>query len=118
MEDTRLAHGIHFHGVGKCDAGTTPFASAGPHFNPDAKQHGLENANGPHAGDMPSVTVEANGSANVTLTTSRVTLGEGPRSLLDADGSAIVLHAAPDDQRTDPSGNSGARIACGVITRS
>ena len=107
-------HGIHFHAVGQCDAAGA-FASAGAHFNPAARKHGLESADGPHAGDLPNLVVGADGRANLRTTSSRVTLGGEPASLLDADGTAIVVHAAPDDQRTDPSGNSGARIACGVI---
>lgn len=107
-------HGIHFHTVGQCDA-AGEFASAGAHFNPASRKHGLENADGPHAGDLPNIVVGADGRASARMTSQRVTLGREPGSLLDTDGSAVVLHAAPDDQRTDPSGNSGARIACGVI---
>ena len=110
------SHGIHFHAVGQCDAAAA-FASAGAHFNPGARKHGLDSPEGPHAGDLPMVVVAADGRATLDLSTDRVTLGEGPTSLFDADGSALVLHAAPDDQRTDPSGNSGARIACGVVKR-
>lgn len=108
-------HGIHFHAVGQCDA-AGEFASAGAHFNPGSRRHGLESTDGPHAGDLPNVVVGADGRVSVRLTTSRVTLGRESASLLDADGSAVVVHAAADDQRTDPSGNSGARIACGVVT--
>ena len=107
-------HGIHFHAVGQCDA-TGQFASAGAHFDPATRKHGLESAEGPHAGDLPNLVVGADGRAAVRMTTPRVTLGREAASLLDADGSALVVHAAADDQRTDPSGNSGARIACGVI---
>ena len=107
-------HGIHFHAVGQCDAAGA-FASAGAHLNPASRKHGLESAEGPHAGDLPNVVVGADGRAAVRITTSRVTLGREAASLLDADGSALVVHASADDQRTDPSGNSGARIACGVI---
>lgn len=112
-------HGIHIHRVGQCDpAGGTPFASAGDHFNPDNTQHGLENPQGPHAGDLPNINVDDDGSASYSETTDRVTLADGDtRSLFDADGSAIVIHADPDDMVTDPFGNSGARIACGVIER-
>ena len=109
-------HGIHLHSVGVCDAASA-FASAGGHFNPANKRHGLFSPDGPHAGDLEAVTVDAFGHASFVATTTRVTLVPGPNSLLDADGSAIVLHALPDDQRTDPSGSSGARIACGVVTR-
>ena len=107
-------HGIHFHTVGQCDAAGA-FASAGAHFDPASRKHGLESAEGPHAGDLPNIVVGADGRSAVRITTSRVTLGREAASLLDADGSALVVHASADDQRTDPSGNSGARIACGVI---
>ncbi len=109
-------HGIHFHTVGSCDA-ATQFSSAGGHFNPYAKKHGLMAPDGPHAGDLEAITIDSFGHATFLAGTPRVTLSPGPTSLLDADGSSVVLHALPDDQRTDPSGNSGARIACGVITR-
>ena len=110
-------HGIHFHAVGVCDA-ATKFAGAGGHFNPGGRRHGLSSADGPHAGDIEAVTIDSFGHGTFTATDPRVTLSPGPNSLLDADGSAIVLHALPDDQRTDPSGNSGARLACGVIVKS
>ncbi len=107
-------HGIHFHAVGQCDR-AGQFASAGGHFNPASRKHGLESPEGPHAGDLPNLVVGADGRATVRMTTPRVTLGREAGSLLDADGTAVVVHGAADDQRTDPSGNSGARIACGVI---
>jgi Cu-Zn family superoxide dismutase len=110
-------HGIHFHQVGSCDA--PDFSTAGPHLNPGAAQHGLENPRGPHAGDLPNVLANANGQMVVDIASSRVALrSDRPNGLFDADGTALVIHAAPDDQRTDPTGNSGERIACGVITRS
>lgn len=110
------AHGIHFHAVAKCEgAGATPFATAGAHYNPLGRQHGLLNPAGPHAGDAPNITVGADGKADVSFTTDRVTLTAGSTSLFDADGSAIVIHAAPDNQTSQPSGNSGARIACGTV---
>jgi len=110
-------HGIHLHGVGKCDA--SDFSTAGSHFNPTAAHHGLENPAGPHAGDLPNITVNPNGEAVVDLTTPRVTLSAAaPTGIFDADGTAVVIHAGPDDQHTDPAGNSGARIACGVVVRS
>lgn len=102
-------HGIHVHEVGSCEA--PEFTTAGAHLNPGARQHGLENPAGAHAGDLPNVTVNAAGEGRVDLTTARTMLSE----LLDSDGSAIVVHAAADDQRTDPSGNTGARIACGIV---
>ena len=110
------AHGIHLHAVGKCDG--PDFATAGGHFNPTSKQHGYDNPAGPHAGDLgnpPNITVGANRTGTLTVTTTLVTLSAGANSLMDADGSALVIHAATDDNKTDPSGNSGARIACGVI---
>ena len=109
------AHGIHFHTVGRCDS--PGFTSAGDHFNPRSTKHGLVNPEGPHAGDMPAVAADASGRAVVDHTTALVTLGGGATTVFDADGTAIVIHASSDDQRTDPSGNSGARIACGVVQR-
>lgn len=111
-------HGVHVHGVGVCDASSSPlFSSAGDHFNPSNRQHGLENAAGPHAGDMPNLEVGADGSGRLSFTNQHITLGTGANSLFDADGSALVVHASADDQTTDPSGNSGDRIACGVVER-
>ena len=110
-------HGIHFHQVGRCDG--PDFASAGAHLNPTGAQHGLDNSQGPHAGDLPNVTANTNGQMIVDVATPRITLSsEGPGALFDADGTALVIHAQADDQRSDPAGGSGARIACGVITRS
>jgi len=109
-------HGIHFHQVGRCEA--PAFTTAGAHFNPAAREHGLENPSGPHAGDWPNLFATTAGAARLELSTTRMTLDANPASgVVDADGTAIVIHAARDDQQTDPSGNSGARIACGVITR-
>ena len=108
-------HGIHFHEVGKCEPGTTPFSTAGGHNNPMGMQHGLQNSSGPHAGDNPNVVIPAGGVGSVSFTTDRVSLTPGPRTLLDADGTSLVVHANADDQVTNPSGNSGARIACGVV---
>ena len=108
--------GIHFHAVGRCDnEGAGAFATAGPHYNPESRRHGLSSVDGPHAGDMPNIVVRDDGTVSADLQTDRVTLTEGPRSLFDADGSALIIHAGPDDQITDPSGNSGTRIACGVV---
>lgn len=109
------AHGIHLHAAGRCEA--PGFTSAGDHFNPRSSKHGLVNPEGPHAGDMPSIAADANGRAVVDHTTALVTLGSGANSVFDADGTALVVHASGDDQRTDPSGNSGSRIACGVVER-
>lgn len=107
-------HGVHFHAVGTC---TVPqFASAGGHFNPDTtKHHGLSNPAGPHAGDLPNMIVDSTGSADYTAMTSDVSLTPGMKSLFDADGSALVIHAGQDDNMNDPSGNSGGRIGCGVV---
>ena len=109
-------HGIHFHAVGSCDATTTPtFASAGGHFNPHGTEHGLENPNGAHAGDLPNMAVNAAGVGHLNALTDHVTLSAGAMSVFDANGTALVVHAGPDDQVSNPAGNSGARIACGVI---
>src|SRR5690242_18523002 len=102
-------HGIHVHAVGRCDP--PDFASAGPHWNPLGKKHGLSNPAGPHAGDLPNVEVAANGVLAATVTVPGATMAR----LLDADGASLVLHANADDNMTDPSGNSGPRIACAVI---
>ena len=108
-------HGIHIHQMAKCEGPN--FATAGPHFNPDAKQHGTKNPMGPHAGDMNNFTVRADGTAKVTVTDSRVNLGDGKYSLFTDGGTALVIHAKADDMKTDPSGSSGDRIACGVISK-
>lgn len=106
-------HAIHFHSVGSCDPGG--FGSAGAHYNPGNKAHGLSNPSGPHAGDAPNFTVNATGAAHVQFTTDRVTITAGSATLMDSDGSALVVHGGPDDQVSQPSGNSGDRIACGVV---
>lgn len=108
-------HAVHFHQIPKCEA--PDFKSAGPHFNPGAKKHGFDNPEGHHAGDMRNFTVDASGKADVTLEDNDVTLGDGANSLFSNGGSAIVIHAKADDYKTDPSGNSGDRIACSVITK-
>lgn len=102
-------HGVHVHAVGRCDA--PKFESAGGHWNPAQRHHGLNNPEGPHAGDLPNITVSSSGIALETLVLSHASFAE----LADADGSAFVIHAGPDDYMTDPSGNSGARIACAVL---
>ena len=108
-------HAIHFHQVPKCEA--PDFKSAGGHFNPESKKHGFDNPEGHHAGDMKNFTVGADGKASkVKVEDSEVTLKDGPHSLL-TNGAAIVVHAKADDYKTDPSGNSGDRVACGVITK-
>lgn len=107
-------HGIHFHQNPKCDP--PDFASAGPHFNPENKQHGLHNTAGAHAGDMENFVVGANGTAQVEIVAPGVTLNHGDNALLLNGGRSLVIHAHADDMVTDPAGNSGPRIACGVVT--
>jgi Cu-Zn family superoxide dismutase len=108
--------GVHIHAVGKCEGPS--FNSAGDHFNPGGRQHGALNPQGSHAGDLPNLTVAGDGTGRLETTTEQISLVTGPTALSDADGSALVIHASPDDFRTDPTGNAGARIACGVITKS
>lgn len=107
------SHGVHIHSVGKCEP---PFTTAGGHFNPTGRQHGYENQHGPHLGDLPNINTPAAGPLRFEFLLPGVTL-KGQNALLDADGAAIVIHAGRDDYKTDPAGNSGARIACGVITQ-
>ena len=108
-------HAIHIHQNAKCDA--PDFKSAGPHFNPDGKKHGFENPEGHHAGDMQNFTVNAKGKASGTVQDKDVNLGSDNHSVFSNGGTALVIHAKADDMKTDPSGNSGDRIACGVITK-
>ena len=104
---------FHVHGVGKCEP---PFTSAGPHFNPGAKKHGLMAAEGHHAGDLPNLHVPASGELVVEVLNREVTLEKGkPGSLLGGQGTALVVHAGKDDYKTDPAGDAGGRIACGLI---
>ena len=106
-------HAFHVHAVGKCEP---PFTSAGPHFNPAGKKHGMEAADGPHAGDMPNLHIPAGGELVVEIANPMISLVKGqPTSVFDADGSTIIIHAGADDYKTDPAGNAGDRIACGVI---
>ncbi len=107
-------HAVHIHAVGICEP--PDFKSAGPHFNPDQTKHGMMSPEGPHAGDLPNIHVPADGKLEVEILDPLVTIGQ-EAALLDDDGSAIVIHAGPDDYKTDPAGTSGGRIACGVITR-
>jgi Cu-Zn family superoxide dismutase len=107
-------HAIHIHAVAKCEA---PFTSAAGHFNPDMKKHGLENPDGPHAGDMNNFTVAENRMAKTTVTNPRVSIGMGANSVFSNGGTALVIHARADDMKTDPAGNAGDRIACGTITK-
>ena len=107
-------HGVHLHSVAKCEP---PFKSAGTHFNPTNKKHGLLNPDGPHAGDMPNFKVAANGTAQTTITNKNVTMGSEANSIYAGGGTALVIHEKADDMKTDPSGNAGEPIACGAITK-
>jgi Cu-Zn family superoxide dismutase len=107
-------HALHIHGVARCEP---PFTSAGGHFNPDMKKHGLDNPDGPHAGDMPNFMVKANGTAKITVVDPRVNMGDDAHSVFANGGTALVIHEKADDLKTDPAGNAGARIACGVIAK-
>ena len=109
-------HGIHVHKVPACDL--PDFKTAGPHFNPDSKQHGFDNPMGHHAGDMPkNLTPDDNHEVHVSFSVDYLSLGTGqPNDILANGGTSLILHAGADDMKTDPSGNSGGRIACGIIT--
>jgi Cu-Zn family superoxide dismutase len=108
-------HAVHIHQTAKCDA--PDFKSAGGHFNPDGKKHGLENPDGHHAGDMPNFVVRPDGTAKVTILNKDVNMGSDSHSIFSNGGAAVVIHAKADDMKTDPAGNAGDRIACGVITQ-
>lgn len=108
-------HGFHFHENGVCDP--PGFKSAGDHFNPFHKHHGSSNPQGKHAGDLPNLEVKEDGTAEVTFVAKGVTLRKGPGSLLKQGGTALVIHALPDDYQSDPAGNAGPRIACGVVVK-
>lgn len=108
-------HAIHIHATGKCEA--PGFTSAGGHFNPTKMQHGKDNPQGHHAGDLENITVGPKGTLKTAVVVTGVTTGDGDNSLFHEGGTAIVIHASPDDYKTDPAGNAGARIACGVIGR-
>jgi superoxide dismutase, Cu-Zn family len=103
------ARALHIHNIGKCDA--PDFMSAGPHWNPTSKQHGRDNPMGAHHGDLPNLMIGMEGRGSLTIDVPG-TMAE----LLDADGAAVMIHAQPDDYKTDPTGNAGGRIACGVLT--
>jgi Cu-Zn family superoxide dismutase len=108
-------HAIHVHQTAKCEG--PAFTSAGGHFNPEHKQHGIDNPQGPHAGDMPNFTVDSAGSSSATVVAPGITLGDGPHSVFTGGGTALVIHEKADDMKSDPAGNAGARVACGVITK-
>jgi Cu-Zn family superoxide dismutase len=108
-------HAIHVHQTAKCEG--PDFKSAGGHFNPDGKHHGLQNPEGPHAGDIPNFTVDAKGKSKGTVIAPNVTMGDDPHSVFTGDGTALVVHAKADDGKTDPAGNAGDRVACGLITK-
>jgi Cu-Zn family superoxide dismutase len=109
-------HAIHLHQNAKCDA--PDFKSAGPHFNPDAKKHGLQNPDGAHAGDMNNFTVNEKGKAKLVIINENASLASGTHSVFSNGGTALMIHAKADDLKSDPAGNAGDRIACGVISRS
>ncbi len=106
---------LHFHERGRCDAPT--FESAGEHWAPGNRSHGMANPGGPHAGDLPNLHIPREGRLTVEMFVQEATLGPGPMSLLDGDGTALVIHEGADDHRTDPAGEAGDRVACGVIRR-
>lgn len=108
-------HGIHIHQNGKCEG--PDFESAGPHFNPSGKRHGDKNPEGPHDGDIGNIGVRANGMTDVSVMAKNVTLMGGENSLLKPGGTSLVIHEKADDAMTDPGGNSGSRIACGIVER-
>lgn len=108
--------GIHLHTVGSCQA--PDFASAGGHWNPAHKMHGADNPQGSHLGDLPNLVVKADGTGELKATIKGAQFDSSTAGFFDSDGTAVVIHAAPDDYKTDPSGNSGARVACGVVTES
>jgi Cu-Zn family superoxide dismutase len=108
-------HAIHVHQTAKCDG--PDFKSAGGHFNPDNKKHGMQSPEGPHAGDMPNFTVDKKGKSTASVTAANLSLGDDPHSVFTGGGTALVIHAKADDMKTDPSGNAGDRIACGAIAK-
>ncbi len=107
------SYGAHIHAAGRCDS--PDFTTAGPHWNPTAQQHGKNNPQGMHKGDLPNLLIGTDGRGSFEITIPGASVRAGSASILDADGSALVFHERADDFRTDPSGNSGARIACGIF---
>ena len=107
-------HAIHFHEIGVCEP---PFKSSGGHFNPSKKEHGILDAAGPHAGDLPNLVIPKNGKLDFELFAMDLTLAPGTNTVLDDDGTALVIHAKADDYKSQPAGDAGDRIACGVITK-
>ena len=112
-------HALHIHNNGLCHAGEAKhFDSAGPHFNPYGKKHGLENPDGPHAGDLPNFEVKPDGTAHVEVVAQLVTLADSaPNSLFKTGGTCLMIHLSADDNKTDPTGNAGTRWACGMIVK-
>ncbi len=110
------AHAVHIHTSGNCDA-KTKFTSAGPHFSPEQKMHGFMVKGGPHPGDLPNQWAAADGTLHAGTVTNMFSLGNGKKSIFDRDGASIIVHAKGDDYASQPAGNSGDRIACGVIVR-
>ena len=108
-------HAIHIHQVARCEP--PGFTSAGPHLNPDMKQHGLQNPQGPHAGDIPNIKVGAKGNLKTTIVAPGVTMGDDSHSVFSNGGTALMLHAKADDMKSGPAGNAGERVACGVIAK-
>ena len=108
-------HGMHIHQTAKCEG--PGFTTAGGHLNPDSKQHGLDNPQGPHAGDMPNFTVKADGTAKTKVVAPGITMGTDSHSIFSNGGTALIIHAKQDDEKTDPSGNSGDRVVCGTIAK-
>lgn len=107
------SYAVHVHAIGRCDGPS--FTSAGPHWNPMGRQHGKDNPAGMHKGDLPNLSVDARGRGNFKFTIEDARISGGEMPLLDGDGASIILHAGPDDYRTDPAGNAGTRIACGLL---
>lgn len=108
-------HAVHIHQTAKCEG--PKFTTAGGHFNPDMKKHGLDNPEGPHAGDMKNFTVKPDGTAKATVEDERVNLADGDHSVFAGGGTALMIHAKADDLKSDPAGNAGDRIACGLIMK-